>query len=185
MLVERLTGPICVKHERWHANGLDIDVSGRAAQLKAQRRLDRWLHPIAIGHRTALAAIAREVINSWWHPRNRSTNQLSLRDEIEGLPRLLDVVSALCSPRMTEVMATELTGRALAGILIRMSYGVANGLDSRALTEMIAPVYREDGNLDRSLPEDHVLHLIARSSTIRSGLGRHLNRRAERPSDAL
>lgn len=180
VLVERLAGPICVKHARWHTNGLDIDISGRAAQLNAQRRLNRWLHPRAIGHRTALAGVARDVVNSWWHPRNRSKDQLSLRQEIEGLPCLVDVLCALASPRMTELLDTQVTGRALAGVLIRMSYGVASGLDSRALAKNIVPVYREDGSPDRSLPEEHVLKLIARSSTIRGGLGRHLSRWSDR-----
>lgn len=177
VLVERLSGPICGKHARWHANGLDIDVSGRTTQLRAQRRLNRWLHLNDIGYRTALAAMARDVTNSWWHPRNKSVEQLSLSEEIAGLSRLVDVLEVLGSLRMTTVMDGHLPGRALAGILMRMSSGVARGLDAATLIASIDPGPYEEG-IDRSLPEEQVRMLIARASTIKGALGRHRTSRA-------
>ncbi len=61
--MERLSGPICVRHARWHSNGLDIDVRDYLPSLIAQKRLNGSLHQQSIGYRTPVATIARDIIH--------------------------------------------------------------------------------------------------------------------------
>ncbi|MCK2022698.1 hypothetical protein KZC52_07170 [Microbacterium sp. kSW2-24] len=122
--------------------------------------------------------MARDVIHSWWHPRNTSVEQLSLSEEIAGLPRLIDVMAALSSPRMAFVLDGDLTGRSLAGILMRMGDGVACGLDVPTLIAAIDPTVGVDARGDRPLPEEQVQMVVSRASTIHGALRRHRDSRA-------
>lgn len=121
VFVERFSGPICVRHARWHSNGLDIDVRDHLPSLIAQKRLNGSLHQQLIGYRTPIATIARDIIHEWWHPARLSTEQIGLEEEITGLPRLVETMAALASPALQTLLTYEHASyKAIAAVLMRL-----------------------------------------------------------------
>lgn len=121
VFVERFSGPICVRHARWHSNGLDIDVRDHLPSLIAQKRLNGSLHQQLIGYRTPIATIARDIIHEWWHPARLSTEHIGLEEEITGLPRLVETMAALASPALQTLLNYEHASyKAIAAVLMRL-----------------------------------------------------------------
>jgi len=174
VFVERLSGPVCLRHGRWHANGLDLDVSDIDGLVGAQRRLNGNLHASSIGYRTTIAAIARDLMNGWWHPARGSAETMDLDDQWASLPGLIELILALASPRMFEVLDdAKLANRIVAALLLRLGAEARTNGDLRST---IAQVPRDRADDDTDVPEA----LLKRMKTIRAGLLRHMNTRIDR-----
>ena len=98
------TGPICVKHRRWHLNGLDLDVSTHRAQLAAQRVLNGSLRMRQIHYRSLEAGAVRELIHGWKPPLARTDHQIALKEELEALPLLVWMLTELSTQFMIEIL---------------------------------------------------------------------------------
>lgn len=182
VLVERAVGPICVKHARWHANGLDVDVRSFDLARNAQKRLNGGLHASSIGYRSTIAAVARDAMNGWWHPARSSSEQVGLAQEIGQLPQLIELVLSLSSTRMFDLIDnSSVSNRDLAELLISLGNAALHG-DS--LVEVLhAASQAVDGRRSGRPTEessDGVAQAVRRMKTIRSQLLRHMNVRTDK-----
>ncbi|MBF0816252.1 hypothetical protein E4U02_07510 [Microbacterium paludicola] len=132
-------GPICVKHQRWHAGGADIDISGLEPQLAAQRRLNGTLRMRSVAYRSNAAACARDLLHGWHEPARDSDAQLSLEQQIEELPLLVALLLQLTSPTFAGILADRsLNSLTIATLLQGTASAVRVGGDaSDALAALI------------------------------------------------
>lgn len=182
VLVERLVGPICVKHARWHANGLDIDVRTTYLARDAQKRLNGGLHAASIGYRSTIATVARDAINGWWHPARSSSQQIGLAKEIAQFPQLIELLIALSSPSMLDLLDNAVvSNRALAELLVSLGKAASRGdnLDELLKTANEAIQSRHQGRPTQE-PSQEVAQAARRMKTIRGQLLRHMNVRTDR-----
>lgn len=138
VFVERSSGPICVRHARWHSNGLDIDVRDYFPSLIAQKRLNGSLRLSALAYRSPVATVARDIVNEWWHPARLSPEQIGLEKELLDLPRLVETMTALTSPELHALLTHERAShRAIAAVLMRMGAVARAGGNITRFTETI------------------------------------------------
>lgn len=120
--VTQQVGPICVRHKRWHAGGLDIDVSHLPAHLAAQRCLNGSLRMRFISHRTPEAAVARGLIHGWFDGPRPLNAVLDPGQEIEDLPVLVALLGRLSAPAVLKMVREEPAwGKALSEMLLHMT----------------------------------------------------------------
>lgn len=182
VLVERAVGPICVKHARWHANGLDVDVRSFVEAREAQKRLNGGLHASSIGYRSTIAAVARDAMNGWWHPARSSSEQVGLAQEISRLPQLIELVLSLSSRPLFDLFDDgSVSNRELAELLISLGKAALHG---GSLEDVIqAAVEAADGKRSArpaGVVSDEASQAVRRMKTIRSQLLRHMNVRVDR-----
>lgn len=65
------TGPICLRHQRWHYQDIDLDVSGLPAYLAAERRLRHDLGSRGISLETGELQLACILLKDWNMPVGR------------------------------------------------------------------------------------------------------------------
>lgn len=139
VFVDRITGPICVKHARWHSNGLDIDIRAHPASLRSQTKLNGSLHQRSIGYRSPVAFVSRDIVNGWWHPARLSKEEIGLEDELRGLPRLVETMTVLTSPTMHQLLTHDhASHRAIAGVLMRIGAVARSGDNITRFAETIS-----------------------------------------------
>lgn len=182
------TGPICVKHQRWHLHGLDVDVSAHRAQLAAQRVLDGPLRMRHLHYRSPEAAAVRELIYGWYAPVAQHDERLDFTEELATLPQLVWMLTELSSPFMIEVLKDKaIPSMTLATVLNEFADSAP---DRRPAEAVVAEVLEHAGagagaplhampRLLRYLriaqPGDKARQLRARASTLRANLLHHLN----------
>lgn len=192
VIVAQQVGPICVKHQRWHAGGLDIDVSNLPAQVSAQRRLNGALRMKFISHITPEAAIARDLIHGWIDAPPRQDGEVDHASEIASLPALVDLLVLLSSAEMISILQdAEIRSQ----ILMRLLRCIAQGADAGitvlgAVRQLIAnahgdPSFASACETLRTVPADKTLPRPKRSvAPIREALLSHTGR-ADRHKDPL
>lgn len=125
-------GPICVRHKRWHAGGLDIDVSHLPAHLSAQRHLNRSLHMRFISHRTPEAAVARGLIHGWYDGPRPLNAVLDPDQEIEDFPVVVALLERLSAPVVLKMVREQpASGKAMRETLLNMTPANEEPTDER------------------------------------------------------
>ena len=136
------TGPICVKHRRWHLNGLDLDVSTHRAQLAAQRVLNGSLRMRQIHYRSLEAGAVRELIHGWKPPLARTDHQIALKEELEALPLLVWMLTELSTQFMIEILKDKtVPSLTLATVLHEFR---TSARERRPIQEVVAAVLERE-----------------------------------------
>lgn len=179
-------GPICVKHRRWHAGELDVDVAHLESQIRAQRRLDRVLSLRQIGYRSPAATIARDLLFEWHTTGDREAGELSPSVQIDSFPMLVDLMLRLSSTEITAILQDRRIPRATLSRVLQIV--AADVRRNQPLTRTIARLRNGDAleaparpmSLTRVLRSARfgdidapARHLMARIPTVRAALLRH------------
>lgn len=126
--VRGMSGPVCVKHRRWHLDGADHDVSDRPRHIASQRRLNGAMKLRGAGYDSHTMTAVRELIFLWGTDdirRGAAESSVIFERfplEVEILVRLTmpDVVRALLSNKtpppvqaltVAEIVTSVMEGR--------------------------------------------------------------------------
>lgn len=95
-------GPVCVRHRRWHAGGMDIDVSGRTGILRSQKILNGRLALRNISYGGPEGITARELLTQW---RMTQPQQVSTTSEVDDFPLIVQLIQRLTDTPMTALLS--------------------------------------------------------------------------------
>lgn len=126
--VRGMSGPVCVKHRRWHLGGADDDISDRPRHIASQRKLNGAMKLRGAGYDSHTMTAVRELIFLWGTDdiRRGATESKIIFErfplEVEILVRLTmpDVVHALLSNKtpppvqaltVAEIVTSVMEGR--------------------------------------------------------------------------
>lgn len=145
-------GAVCVRHRRWHHDGLDIDLRGRPDYAHAEARMSGWLwfhgvtlHTGEFELATALV-IAAVADNAERHRRTR-LRRLML-DDHSGIsplllfyPEITDLTCALTDPAVASALCTH---RERPERQAQMLIGLAVGASGGAPTAELATIASQE-----------------------------------------
>lgn len=140
--VSLATGPICVKHRRWHLQGTDIDVSAQRLQLTAQRVLNGPLRMRKIHYRSPEAAVVRELIHGWHPPFRQADCQIEFEEELRSLPLLVWMLTELSSPFMNELLDDNKVPDVTLAVVLREFSATA---PARQPIDVVANILEREG----------------------------------------
>jgi len=186
----RAVGPVCIKHKRWHAGGLDMDVAQLESHLLAQRRLNRLRRHTRIGFRSSQATIARDLLFEWHTPRDRDNSELSPSEQLDSFPLLVELLVRLSSTVVTAILHDrKIPGETVSRILQLITCGVVHREPlTSSFASLMPGAYAttsvEVCTLVRTLREVRVpdvdpstRYLMGRLRTVRAALLRHRDQR--------
>lgn len=182
----RRTGPLCVRHARWHDSGEDIDMRGALTHMRAQRLLDGSLHRRGISYHSTEILAAAELLRLHLAIGGQLTDE-PLRTELYWFPRRIELAALLTGERMVLALTESTVSRRAQAWLIDHIVGTfcENPPAARRALESLSVRGRElwIGDPPGVLPPRLVLsptarQLLPKIPTLRARLLRHRSRLA-------
>lgn len=177
--VARHTGPVCVRHRRWHDGKIDVDLDGHTSMLAAQRTLNGGLSERGIAYRSTEGLVVRELVHVWHRVQ---TPLIAPGTEIEEFPAITRLIHRLSGPEMIGLLMHTKAGHQAQAAALELAFDIELGLVVGA-TQTVGVKDREvilSGTAIRANGRTIPLglfgaYLLPRIPTIRARLLRHQN----------
>ena len=174
----RTTGPICIRHRRWHDNYLDIDVSGYPRHLTSQRALNGSLRLRGVSYQSSEGLVARDLL-ARYRSTGRGTACSAQASQLDDFPIVAEIMGALTCPSaldmLTQRRMSRLSRASEIEHIVATTLGGAASRGGGSTSDRDGGVRRETGRGQTSPASEFAMALAARMPTITARLLRHRN----------
>lgn len=131
------SGPVCVKHRRWHYDGQDIDLTNERRHLRAERCFTGMLWERGIGLETGEIELATDLLSAKRRLEGRLSDVPSYSARLRVLyPDVIALVELLTEPWAVQFLSNRKLGHVPVALLVDAAVAAVESRSARAKDEL-------------------------------------------------